>query len=218
MYRFFRKLVRIFSRPVETVWEEPFDGKPAVFCPNHSGAWGPIAMMAHFELRDQCVPWFNADVASFRKMPAYVRQDYWWNPESKLDPLYKCTIPYLGAAVLPPVMKTVPGIKVHHDAHIISTFRESIKALDEGYHLVIFPQQPSGYHTRECTLNKGFLQVAPMAAKRLGIGVNFYPVIVDGPNHKITVGKKIPFDPSLTLEDQEERIVSCLTEALKEQY
>ena len=78
---------------MKTVWEVPYDGEPCVFCPNHAGALGPIDMMAHFELCDTARPWFNAAVADPKQVPAYVRQDYWWEPGCRLEPLYNATLP-----------------------------------------------------------------------------------------------------------------------------
>jgi len=49
-YRFLRKMILIFTKPMKTVWEVPFEGKPSVFVCNHDRAFGPIAMCAHFEL------------------------------------------------------------------------------------------------------------------------------------------------------------------------
>ena len=72
------RLVRFVLPDMETVWEEPFDGEAAVFCPNHAASFGPIAMCAFFSLRDQCHPWLNAGIMERKEIPAYVRQDYWW--------------------------------------------------------------------------------------------------------------------------------------------
>ena len=214
IYRFYRKCVRVFTRPVKTVWQEPFDGQPAIFCPNHCGAWGPVAMMGHFELREKCMPWFNAEVTEYRKMPAYIHQDYWWNPKSKLAPLYNVTIPYLGS-VLPLIMRRVPGIKVYHDAHVLTTFRESMAAIQEGDHLIIFPQQPDGYGSHDYTLNSGWLQFVPMTYKRLGVDLAIYPVVIDSKNHQIVVGNKITYDHEKSLSEQQDAIMDRLAQALQ---
>lgn len=83
MSKFYNALIRLvrFALPdMETVWEEPFDGEAAVFCPNHAASFGPIAMCAFFSLRDHCHPWLNAGIMERKEIPAYVRQDYWWEP------------------------------------------------------------------------------------------------------------------------------------------
>ena len=209
-----RGVVRAFSHDMTTQWEEPFDAAPSVFCPNHVGALGPIDMMAHFELCDVCHPWFNAGIADRKTTPAYVRQDYWWEPGCRLEPLYNATLPYLAAAVLPPILGTVPGVRVYHDMQVIKTFRQSVAILKEGEHLIIFPQQPSGYKSHHMWINKGFLQIAPMAWRTLGLALNFYPVHIDHAAHLIQVRKPIRFDPQRPLKEQEDEIVDWLAKGL----
>lgn len=213
-FKALRGFVRFVTPNMTTEWEEPYDGTPAVFCPNHAGMLGPIDMVCHFELSETSRAWFNADVADPKLMPAYVRQDYWWEPGCKLEPLYNATIPYLAAAVLPPIMKTVPGIKVYHDMQVIKTFRQSIEVMKDGENLIIFPQQPSGYKSHHMWINKGFLQIAPMAWRTLKIPLKFYPVYIDHKHHVIKVRKPIQFDPDVKLADQEERILNALATGL----
>ncbi len=209
-----RGVLRFFMHKMDTVWDEPYDGGLAVFCPNHVGMLGPIDMVAHFELCDTARPWFNAGIADRKTCPAYVRQDYWWEPGCKLEPLYNATLPYLAAAVLPPVLNTVPGVRVYHDMQVIKTFRQSVAILKDGEQLTIFPQQPSGYKSHHMWINKGFLQIAPMAYRTLGQAIKFYPVHIDHKAHLIHVKKPIQFDPNRKLADQEEEILDVLAKGL----
>ena len=207
-----RGAFHLLTPAMTTEWEVPYDGEPAVFCPNHVGALGPIDMMVHFELRDNSRPWFNAGIADRKTCPAYVRQDYWWEPGCKLEPLY--TLPYLAAAVIPPVLNTVPGIRVYHDMQVLKTFRQSVAALKNGENLIIFPQQPSGYKSHHMWINKGFLQIAPMAWRSLGLALNFYPVHIDHAAHRIIVRKPVRFDPERKLQEQEDAILEVLAKGL----
>lgn len=204
-YRVLRGLIRTFTPRMTTTWAVPFDGQPSVFCPNHAGAMGPIHMCAHFELADKCHPWFNAAVADPKQMPAYVRQDYWWKPGCRMEWLYNATLPYMAAAVLPPIMRTVPGVPVYHDMQVIKTFRQSVAFLKKGESLIIFPQQPSGYGSHYAELNRGFLQIAPMAWRTLGLRLTFYPVHIEG--RTIAVGAPVQFDPEKPLKEQEQALI-----------
>lgn len=213
-YRVLRGLIRGVTHKMRTEWEEPFDGAPAVFCPNHAGIWGPVDMCAHFELCDTSRPWFNAAVADPKQVPAYVRQDYWWKPGCRLEPLYNATLPYMAACVLPPILNTVPGVPVYHDMQVIKTFRKSIEYLKTGDHLIIFPQQPSGYKSHYMEINKGFLQIAPLAWRTLKLPLKFYPVYIDHAQHVIYVRKPVRFDPERKLAEQEQEIVDALASGL----
>lgn len=206
-YPFLRSAIRLLTPNMAAEWAEEFDGAPSVFCPNHAGAFGPIDMCAHFPMSERCHPWLNASVLDPKQVPAYVRQDYWWKPGCRLEPLYNATLPYIAAAVLPPILRTVPGVPVYHDMQVIKTFRKSIAYLKQGDHLIIFPQQPSGFQSHYQELNKGFLQIAPMAWRSLGIALKFYPVHIDYKKRLFTIGKPVQYDPEVKLADQQQRLI-----------
>ena len=128
-YRIASGLIRVFSRPMTTEWVVPYEKGPCVFVVNHAGAIGPVDMMAKFPLRDICHPWINDGVLEAKKVPAYVRQDYWWKPGNFFEPLLNITVPYLAAAILPPVLRSVPYVPVYHDQRIMLTLRQSVRVL-----------------------------------------------------------------------------------------
>ena len=209
-FRFLQKLVRIFTRPMKTVWDVPYDGEPCVFCPNHARAWGPIGMAVHFELADSCHPWYNAGTIDRKGLPAYVRNDDWWDPKSKLAWFYDKTVPYLVAWLLPPIIRSTPGIPVYYDAKVATTFRQSTECLKKGESLVIFAQYPDGYESHAEHLSKGFLLIAPLAWRRCGIRLKFYPVHVDPKERVIHVMAPIQYDPDRSMEEQEPELLAHL--------
>jgi hypothetical protein len=215
MYKVLSSIIRGITPRMKTTWEEPFDGEACVFVGNHAGAFGPIDMCVKFPLRDQCYTWMNADVLDPKLVPAYVRQDYWWKPGCKLEPLYNATLPYMAAAVLPPILRLAPTVPVYHDMRVMTTMRQSLRHLKEGHHLVIFPEQPSGYQSHHDWINTGFLQIAPMYYKATGKILKFYPVHLDYHKHTFKVAKPIAFDPERTLEEQTPELVEVLAKGLR---
>ncbi len=131
---------RLLTPKMRTEWAEPFIDEPCIFVCNHIGAMGPIHLAVNFPLRDNVAIWCNGQVLNREECAEYVRHDFWWKPESRLAPLYSATIPHIAAAILPPVLQSAPTIPVYHDARVMTTMRQSIKALQEGRHVVIFPE------------------------------------------------------------------------------
>ncbi len=217
MYKVLSAIIRTVTPRMKTTWEEPFDGEACVFVGNHAGAFGPIDMCVKFPLRDQCFTWMNADVLDPKLVPAYVRQDYWWKPGCKLEPLYNATLPYMAAAVLPPILRLAPTVPVYHDMRVMTTMRQSIRHLKEGHHLVIFPEQPSGYQSHHDWINTGFLQIAPMYYKATGKVLKFYPVHLDYRKHTFKIAKPIAFDPTRTIDEQTPELVEVLAKGLRGQ-
>ena len=214
-YRILRWLCKTFSRRMHTEWTVPFDKEPCVFVVNHAGAWGPIDMCAKFELRDECRPWFNAAVMDPKEVPAYVRQDYWWKPGCALEPFFNATLPYIAAAVLPPILRSAPGVPVYHDARVMTTMRQSVRLLKEGRYIIIFPEQPSGWRSHHTWINTGFLQLAVLYFRSTGRNLNFWPVHIDRKERKILVGAPVAMDVSVPLEDQKEALSEKLAAGLR---
>ena len=209
-YRILRGTIRILTYRMQTEWEVPFTGEPSVFICNHAGALGPIDICAKFPLADHIHPWMNAQVLSAREIPAYVRQDFWWKPGSRLAPLLNVTLPYIAAAVLPPIVRTAPTVPVYHDVRVIRTLRESLRLLQAGEHLVIFPEQPSGFQSHCETLNQGFLQIAPAYARASGGSLAFWPVRIDVQHRMFHVSAPIRYDTGRTLAEQEAGLLAAM--------
>ena len=100
LYRCLRAVVRAVTPRMTTTWEEPFSGNPSVFVCNHVGAFGPIDMVVKFPLRDEVRVWCNEGIMNRKTCPAYVRQDYWWKPGCRLEPLYNATLPYIALSLI----------------------------------------------------------------------------------------------------------------------
>ena len=216
-YRFLRGFVRLVSYRMRTEWAVPFTGEPSVFICNHAGALGPIDICAKFPLADTIHPWMNAQVLSAREIPAYVRQDYWWKPESRLAPLYSATLPYIAAAILPPILRTAPAVPVFHDMRVMKTFRQSLKVLTAGEHLVIFPEQPSGYQAHAAELNRGFMQIAPAFARATGKGLLFWPVNIDYRRRTFHVAEPLRYNANCKLEDQIDALLAGMRRGIQPQ-
>lgn len=213
-YRFWRGLIRLTTYRMRTEWAVPFTGEPSIFICNHAGALGPIDICAKFPLADHLHPWMNAQVLSARETPAYVRQDYWWKPESRLAPLYSATLPYIAAALMPPILRTAPTVPVYHDIRVMRTLRESLRLLQLNEHLVIFPEQPSGYQSHHTALNRGFLQVAPAFARLTGQGVAFWPVHIDVKGRVFRVSAPVRYDATRALPEQADEILLQLSRGI----
>ncbi|NLI22360.1 MAG: hypothetical protein GX418_12555 [Clostridiales bacterium] len=214
-YRLLRGLIRLCTYRMRPQWAVPFTGEPSVFVCNHAGALGPIDMCAKFPMADHLRPWMNAQVLSARETPAYVRQDYWWKPGARLAPLYNATLPYIAAAILPPVLRTAPAVPVYHDVRVMRTFRQSLKLLQEGEHLVIFPEQPSGFQAHHEALNRGFLQIAALYARATGKALAFWPVCIDYRRRVFHIAAPLRYDPARSLEAQSDELLAGMAAGIR---
>ena len=93
--------------------------------------------------------------------------------------------------------------------------RQSLKWLKAGEHLIIFPEQPSGFQSHHDWINTGFLNIATMYFRATGEALTFYPVHVDYHRHVFDVAPPILFDTTQTLEAQQPALVAALAKGLR---
>ncbi|MGN1370244.1 MAG: hypothetical protein ACI4WX_15345 [Aristaeellaceae bacterium] len=217
LFNFLSHVVSPFLPVKQAVFAEPIGDEPVIFLANHLGAVGPMYMAVTFPLRDNVRIWCNEGMMDEKLTVEYVRHDWWWKPESKLAPLYSATIPYAARAIVPKVLRSAPTIPVYRDARIMTTMRQSLKALKEGQHIVIFPELPDGYDSHAEKLQMGWLSLVSMYRRATGKDIRLVPVYIDQENHVFRVQKSITADPALPLSEQEERIERYLAAGIRGQ-
>lgn len=218
------KLFNVLSRvaypflPVKKAeFAEPIGDEPVIFLANHMGAVGPMYMAATFPLRSNVAIWCNEGMMDEKLTVDYVRHDWWWKPESKLAPLYSATIPYIARAIVPKVLRSAPTIPVYRDARVMTTMRQSLKALREGKHIVIFPELPDGFDSHAEHLQMGWLNLVTMYERATGKDIRMIPIHIDQESRVFRVQKGIVADPDIPLSEQAERIERYLAAGIRGQ-
>ena len=119
--------------------------------------------------------------------------------------------------MLPPVLKSAPTIPVYHDARVMTTMRQSLKQLKQGKHLIIFPEQPSGFGEHHDWINTGWLQICTMYYRATGQALRLYPVYINTHAKQFQVARSIVFDSTRPLEEQQDDMVKALAAGLRGQ-
>lgn len=218
MGRLFSALKWIYQRvtPKMTIeWAEPFIDEPCIFICNHAGAFGPIHMTITFPHCDKVVAWCNDGVLTYKDCVPYIRKDYWWPEDSKLAPLYNVTIPYAASAIMPPVLRSAPIIPVHHDIRVMTTMRQSVKALKAGKYVVIFPELPDGFDSHREEIQTGWMKLCVLYHRATGKALRMYPVYIDTKGHHFKVAKPVMYDPDRSLEEQEQPLCRILEAGIR---
>ena len=215
-YQFVTGTVRLFSHRVRTEWEVPFEEGPCVFAVNHVGVTGPVDMCAKFSQRDNLRLWINEEMIDAKKVPAYVRKDFWWKPNGFFAPVLNATVPYLAALFMPPILRSVNHIPVYHDQRIMLTLRESVRALQREEHLLLFPEQPGGRRSPGRRINTGWLRLGELFYRNSGRALKIYPVHVDNKKHVIRVAAPVYYDPARRFSEQEKELAEKLTAGIRD--
>ena len=217
LFNFLKPVVRPFLKVRETVYAEPIGEEPCIFLANHLGALGPMYMAVNFALRDNVAIWCNEGMMDEKLIVDYVRHDWWWRPESKLAPFYSATLPYIARAIVPKVLRSAPTIAVCRDARVMTTMRQSLTALKEGKHIVIFPELPNGVASHAEALQMGWLNLALMYKRATGKDIKLIPVYIDQEAKVFRVGKGITVDADVPLAEQSARVEGYLAAGIRGQ-
>ncbi len=205
------------TRRYRVEWAEPFIDEPCIFIGNHAGAYGPLEMTTKFPLWDRQWLWCNEGVLDRKLCPDYIRGDWWWPPESRLARFYSAVIPPVVSLLLPPILRSAPTIPVYHDMRITRTFRDSIRRMEEGNHIVIFPEQADGFQSHKEEISMGWFTLCAMWYARSGKAVRMYPVHVDHHRHLFRVAAPVVYDPKRSPEAQLDEAARLLTAGLRGQ-
>ncbi len=215
LFKVLRGIIGPFLPVRKAVYAEPIGEEPCVFIANHIGAMGPIYMAASFPERDCISIWCSEGVMDEKLIVDYARHDWWWRPESKFAPFYSATLPYIAKAIVPKVMRSAPTIPVYRDSRIMTTMRQSIKALKDGKHIVIFPELPDGFDSHADKLQMGWLNIVSLYRRQTGKELRIMPVYIDQKARLFRVGKAITADAEIPLSEQEARIERYLAACIR---
>lgn len=196
LYRLLRAVVRLVSpryQLLRSASNRPEAlSEPVVFVSRHHNLFGPWMTMLWFPgcFRVWVYHVFLEPQACYRHYVDYTfTKRFGWN--KSWAKIVAWPISYGVSALL----QSAACIPVYRGTkHIVSTFRETVRALQDGRHVFIFPDieyQDESAQTGE--LYKGFLQLEKYVYRATGRHVGFVPVYVSRRQRAFLIGDPIRF-------------------------
>lgn len=213
LYRIIRWLVWIFYPKMEVVGRENLPDEPVVIVGNHSQMNGPIACELYPPRKSYT--WCAGQMMQWGEVADYAFQDFWSQKPKCTHWWYKL----LSHIIVPfsvCIFRNANVIGVYHDARILSTFKTTIKHLQAGTDVIIFPEQDAPYNAIVYKFQDKFIDVARLYYKRTGKNLAFMPMYIAPKLRKMYLGKPIYFDPTQPMETQRKRISTYLMEQITE--
>ncbi len=186
---------------------------PIVYLCNHSELYGPIAGMLYCP--GFVRPWTISELCcDVQEATAYVKR-YTLKKLDWADARKQRVAKFLASKTLK-LMQKVQSIPVfrHKPRELMTTFRQSVEALQQGANLLIFPEDPDtdpnspGYKAgRPPTLFRGFPMLAQVYYNRTGKRCRFVPVLCHKGSRTVSFGTEILYDPDNDPIAERDRIV-----------
>lgn len=202
LYRLIRWSISVFYK-MEVVGRENLPRGAAVLVGNHCQLHGPIACELYFP--ENRYTWCAAQMMTLKEVPAYAYQDFWSQKPRAVRWLYKAAS-YLIAPLSVVVFNNADTIPVYHDMRVLTTFRTTVRHLQEGAKIVIFPEKDEPYNNILYAFQEHFVDVAKYYYGRAKEELPFVPMYIAPALKKMYIGKPILFRADQPLEEERARI------------
>lgn len=190
-YRAFKKLTLCRYKKVEFIYrgEKPTNG--AIILSNHDGTDAPMSLelYADFPVRFWGTYQMNSGL---KKMYKYQSEVYYH--QKKHWSLFGAKMFCLLASPLTNIFyKGLNLISTYPDARFLTTIKESVKAIDEGDNIVIFPEKSEkGYQPVLEDFFMGYVSLAEILLKQ-GKDVDIYTAYFKKKEHKYIFDKPVKY-------------------------
>lgn len=211
LYKLIRWLIWLFYPKIEAIGLENLPNTPAVIAANHCQMNGPIACELYFPGNRYI--WTAGQMMHLNEVPDYAFQDFWSEKPKTIRWFYRI-LSYIIAPLSVLIFNNAPTIGVYRDSRIISTFKTTVKRLEEGNHIVIFPEHDQPHNHIVCTFQDRFIDVAKLYYKKTGKQLAFIPLYIAPHLKKMYFGKPILFQPDASIEEERKRICTYLMDSV----
>lgn len=202
---------RLIPMPEISGLENLPQGRPCIIVGNHAQAYGPV--YAELYLPFARSVWCRAEMMNMRELPDYAYQDFWSKKPRWCRWFYRL-LAYVATPVCVCVMKNAHCVPVYRDGRILTTLRESLKRMNAGENIVIFPEQEVPHNDVVWEFQSGFINLASLYFRQTGQAVDFVPVYIAPRLRRVCFGVPVAFDPASNHREEGPRVARALMDAV----
>lgn len=211
LYPPIKALVRLVTPKFQIEGLEKLSQEPCLVVGNHSQIYGPVACELYFP--GNRYTWCAGQMMHLKEVPEYAYQDFWSQKPRWSRPFYKL-LSYIIAPISVCVFRNANTIGVYRDGRIISTFKNTVKRLEEGANVVIFPEHDQPYNHILSQFQDKFIDIARLYYKKTGKELAFVPLYIAPELGKMCLGEPVRFCADEDMQLQRQRICRELMERI----
>jgi len=213
MYKILLWFIKLFSPKMKVYGAENIPDEPVLFVGNHCQMYGPIACEIYMPV-DRCT-WCAGQMMKWNEVPGYAFTDFW-----SFKPWYTKwffrIVSYLITPLSVCLFNNANTIAVYRDTRIVSTFKETIRTLQNGVSVVIFPEHNKAYNNIIYEFEDKFIDIAKLYYKKTGHEVCFVPMYISPKLKGIYFGTPVRFSANAPIEAERSRIHKHLMNTITE--
>lgn len=220
LFKFIKWCIKIFYPKLQVEGAENLPEEPVIIVGNHCQMNGPIA--GELYVPNSPYIWCAGEMMHLKDVPRYAFQDFWSQKPKWTHPFYKI-LSFIIAPLSVCIFNNARTIGVYHDTRILSTFKNTVKKLQEGKSVVIFPEQDAKYNHIIYDFQDKFVSIAKLYYKKTGKELFFVPMYIAPKLKKLCLGKPVQFCAAEPIDAECSRIrnylmreITAIAEALPE--
>lgn len=201
-------IVRFFFGKNDIEGIEKIPKTDAIIVANHCQMAGPL--VAELYMPKHIYTWCAGDMMTLSSVPSYAFSDFWSQKPRWTHPLYRI-LSYTIAPLAVCLFNNARTIAVHRDTRVLGTFKKTIKFLEEGKNILIFPEKDEKYNNIIYTFQENYIDLAKLYYKKTGRAIHFVPLYIAPTMRKSFVGESTAFNPEADFAEEKKRINTYLT-------
>ena len=208
--KFFRaivKIIKLFYKKREVDGEENILDVPTIYVGNHAQMHGPLTSSLYFPFDGKV--WCRGEMMNIKEAPSYAYQDFWSKKPKCIKWLFKI-LSFCIAPISWYLFTRAETIAVYKDTRIITTFKNSVNALQNGKSIIIFPEEATPFNEIINEFQNKFVDIAKLYSIRSKKSISFVPFYNAVELKKVVFGKPIQFDPQKDINEQRNGICDYL--------
>ncbi|MBO5364092.1 MAG: hypothetical protein J6A56_01330 [Clostridia bacterium] len=203
LFLFIKKILYVFYPKMEVEGKNHLPQEPCILVGNHAQIHGPIACELY--LPDTFTTWCAGQMMNLKEVPDYAFQDF-WAKKPEISHCFYRILSYLIAPLSVVLFNNARTVPVYRDNRILSTFKESIRQLERGRSIVIFPEYDKAYNHIIYDFQERFIDLAKIYYKKTGKEIKFVPLYITPRLKKMVLGEPVSFDSQAEIEGERKRI------------
>ena len=207
LFKIIKWLVKVFYPKAQVDGAENLPDEPVIIVGNHCQMNGPI--VGELYVPNEPYIWCAGEMMHLKDVPAYAFRDFWSQKPKWTHPFYKL-LSYIIAPLAVCLFNNARTIGVYHDARLLSTFKDTVKKLQEGKRVVIFPEHDVKYNHIVYDFQDRFIDVAKLYYKKTGKELAFVPMYIAPKLKKLCLGKPVRFRAGEPMDTERSRISAYL--------
>ncbi len=213
VYRIIRFFIWLFYPEIKSEGTGNLPDEAVIAVGNHAKMNGPISCELYFPREHST--WTAGQMMKLREVPDYAYTDFWGEKPAYIKWAFRI-LSYIIAPLAVCIFNNAKCIGVYHDTRLLSTFRDTVRKLEEGTDIVIFPEHNVPYNNLVWEFQDRFVDVAKMYYRRTGREVCFVPMYTAPRLRKLYFGKPVRYDHSAPAEQERKRIAKAMMDGITE--